>query len=185
MTLQTRKLTYQEYLAGPEIKARYDIIDGEMVMAPAPSLNHQTISRRILSRIDRFVTEYELGEVWFAPLDIIVQTDPLRTRQPDLLFVSNDNRGILGDIINGGPDLVVEILSPSNRRRDIESKLADYAGLAVRESWLVSPQAETVEVLSLEGSGWTRLYIRGQGDQVESQVLAGFQMPVSEIFAGR
>jgi Uma2 family endonuclease len=185
MTLQTRKLTYQEYLAGPEIKARYDIIDGEMVMAPAPSLNHQTISRRILSRIDRFVTEYELGEVWFAPLDIIVQTDPLRTRQPDLLFVSNDNRGILGEIINGGPDLIVEILPPSNRRSDIESKLVDYAGLAVRESWLVSPQAETVEVLSLEGIGWTRLFIRGQGDQVESQVLSGFRMPVSEIFAGR
>ena len=76
MTLQTKKLTYEGYLASPEIKARYDIIDGEMVMAPAPSLNHQTISRRILSRIDRFVTEHELGEVWFAPLDIIVQTDP-------------------------------------------------------------------------------------------------------------
>ena len=128
MTLQTGKLTYQEYLAGPEIKARYDIIDGEMVMAPAPSVNHQTISRRILSRIDRFVTEHGLGEVWFAPPDIIVQMDPLRTRQPDLLFVSNDNRGILGEIINGGPDLVVEILSPSNRRSDIEGKLADYAG---------------------------------------------------------
>ncbi|HLF03952.1 MAG TPA: hypothetical protein VI855_01885, partial [Dehalococcoidia bacterium] len=79
MTVQTRRLTYEEYLAGPEIKARYDIVDGEMIMAPAPTLGHQTILRQIFLPLHRFVTEHHLGEVWFAPLDVVIQREPLRT----------------------------------------------------------------------------------------------------------
>ena len=90
--------------------------------------------------MERFVSEHRLGGVWFAPLDVIVRQEPLRVRQPDLLFVSNENSGILGDRIEGGPDLVVEILSPSNNRVDVDSKLEDYAQIGVRECWIVSPQ---------------------------------------------
>ena len=105
-------------------------------------------------------------------------------RQPDLLFIANENSSILGDRINGGPDLVVEILSPSNSRADIESKLADYARIAVRECWLVAPQGRTVETLQLEGGEWQRLAIRGIGEIIETVVLQGLELPVSEIFEG-
>ena len=182
MTLQTKKLTYQEYLDGPEIRARYDIVDGEMIMAPSPKRAHQTIAGDIYARLRQFATENELGRVWFAPLDVVVQEAPLRVRQPDLMFVRNENSEILGDFIHGGPDLVVEVLSPGNSRSEIESKLSDYAQISVRECWLISPEARTAEVLQLDDGQWSRLFIRGVGDNLESTVLSGFSMPVSQIF---
>ena len=182
MTLNTKKLTYQQYLDTPEMRARYDIIDGEMIMSAKPTLLHQTISKLLFMGIYPFVTEHKLGQVLFAPLDIIVREEPLRTRQPDVMFVSNENRGILRDFVHGGPDLVADILSPSNDRKNIEGKLADYAGLGVRECWLVSPQGQTVEVLVLEQGDWRRLAILGMGDNVKSAVLIGLALPVDEIF---
>jgi Uma2 family endonuclease len=182
MTLQTRRLTYEEYLKGPEIKGRYDIVDGVTITAPTPTLNHQKILRQLFLQVYGFVAERQMGEVLFAPLDIVVQREPLRTRQPDLLFVSNERADILGPIIEGAPDLVAEILSPSNSRADVEAKLADYAGLGVRECWLVSSEARSVEVLGLTENDWSRVAMCGLGDEVQTQVLAGLVLPVSELF---
>ena len=182
MSLQTRRLTYQEYLDGPEIKARYDIVDGEMIMAPGATTQRQMILLQLTVRLHQFVSEGQLGEVLFAPLDVLVCREPLRTRQPDLLFVSNERAGILGQIVEGAPDLVVEILSPKNSRADVEAKLADYAGLGVRECWLVSPEARSVEVLGLVESNWSRLAMCALGDQVQSEVLSGLALPVAELF---
>ena len=182
MSTQTQKLTYEEYLKTPEIKARYDIVDGVMIMAPSPTLRHQTILRQLFLLLNRFVAEHQLGEVWFAPLDILVQREPLRTRQPDLLFVSNERSEILGEIIEGAPDLVVEVLSPDNSRADIEAKLADYAGLGVLECWLVSPEARSVEVLGLSEGNWDRVAMYGSGDRVSSRVLVDLAVAVSELF---
>ena len=184
MTLQSTRLTYQEYLDIPEIKARYDIVDGEMIMAPAPVFKHQIISGNIYAPVRNFVTGRGLGVVAYSPVDVVIQTSPLRTRQPDLLYISNENRHIIGDRIHGGPDLAVEILSPGNSRGDIESKLADYASIGVKESWLVSPQAYTVETLVLENGEWKRKALYGLGDTVNSTVLPGLELPVSDIFAG-
>jgi Uma2 family endonuclease len=182
VTLQTRRLTYEEYVESPEIKQRYEIVDGQLITAPSPTLEHQNILRQLFRLLDRFVTEHQLGEVWFAPLDVVIQRDPLRTRQPDLLFISRDKAGTLGQIIEVAPDLVVEVLSPGNSRSDVESKLEDYRRLGVLECWLVSPQARTVEVLGLEGGSWRRIAIYGLGDQVQSNVLAGLALPVAEVF---
>ena len=184
MTLQTRILTYAEYLNEPEVMARFDIIDGEVIMSASPSFTHQMILANLHLLVHYFVDEHQLGWVLFAPMDVIVQEEPLRVRQPDLLFVSNENRGIIGNHIHGGPDLVVEVLFPSNSRRDIEDKLADYAQVGVKESWLVSPEGSTVEALTLKDGSWERLSFHGLGDVVESTVLAGIALPVSEIFTG-
>jgi Uma2 family endonuclease len=183
MTVQTRRLTYEEYLAGPEIKARYDIVDGEMILLPKPTVEHQTILRELLVPLDQFVTEHQLGQVWFAPLDVVIRREPLRTRQPDLLFVSNERAGILGPVIEGGPDLVVEVLSPGNTRSDVVGKLDDYHQVGVQECWLVSPEARSVEVLELGEGEWRRVGIFGLGDQVRSEVLSGLALAVTEIFS--
>jgi Uma2 family endonuclease len=151
-------------------------------MAPSPTLEHQTILRQVFLLVHRFVADHQLGEVWFAPLDIVIQQEPLRTRQPDLLFVSNERAGILRDIVEGPPDLVVEILSPANTRTNLEEKLADYGGLGVNECWMISPEARSVEVLRLEGGKWTRISIYGLGDQVQSQVLSGLTFSVDGLF---
>ena len=183
-TLQTgTRLTYEEYLETPETMIRCEVVDGEVIMA-GPSLQHQIISRHIFRPVDRFVVANGLGELVYAPVDVIVRRDPLRVRQPDLLFVSKERADILGERIEGGPDLVVEIISPSNTRAEIESRLADYASLNVRECWLVYPQLHAVEVLRLEGGEWQRAYIRGAGERIESAVLPGLELAITEIFEG-
>ena len=183
MTLQTRKLTYEEYLEGPEIKARFDIVDGVMIMAPTPTLVHQRILGKLFLLVNQFVSERQLGEVFFAPLDVIIQREPLRTRQPDLLFVSNDRAGIMEEVIQGPPNLVAEILSPSNTRKDMDDKLSDYGRLGVNECWLVSPEARTVEVLRLDQRILKRTSIHGLGDQVQSDVISGLSLAVADLFA--
>ncbi len=182
MTLQTRRLTYEEYLSLPETKVRYEIVDGVMVMCPSPTIEHQRILRKIFLALHQFAEESGFGEVFFAPLDILVQREPLRTRQPDLLFVRTERTSILGQIVEGGPDLVVEVLSPGNSRADVEGKLADYLSMRVSESWLVSPEARTVEVLVLNEGNWRRKSLYGLGDTVESTVLTGLSLSVSELF---
>lgn len=185
-TTTTTRLTYEEYLKEPVTMHRYDIVGGEMIMSAAPNPYHQRTLRRIFRPLDRFVTERGLGEILFAPLDVIIQRNPLRTRQPDLLFISSEKADIIiqDDRIHGGPDLVVEILSPSNSRADIESKLADCARIGVRECWLLASQGRTVETLQLENGEWKRLAIRGVGENVETEVLQGLELNVIEIFQG-
>ena len=182
MCTQTHRLTYEEYLKTPEIKARFDIVDGVMTIAPTPTVAHQRILGNLFWKLDQFVSEQQVGEVLFAPVDVIVQRDPLRTRQPDLLFVSNERASILGDQVDGGLDLVVEILSPSNSRSDLEAKLSDYATLRVSECWLVSPEARSVEILGLTEGSWVRLGISGLGEQVRSRVLPELDLAVVQLF---
>ena len=182
MSTHTPQLTYEEYLKTPEIKARYDIVDGVMTIAPTPTVAHQRILGQLLFQLHDFASERQLGEVLFAPVDVIISREPLRTRQPDLLFVSNERASILGDQVEGPPDLVVEILSPSNTRSDLEAKLSDYATLGVSECWLVSPEARSVEVLGLTEGAWSRLGISGLGEQVRSQVLPELDLAVVQLF---
>ena len=182
MSTQTHRLTYEEYLKTPEIKARFDIVDGVMTIAPTPTVAHQRILGKLFSKLHQFVSGQQLGEVLFAPVDVIIRREPLRTRQPDLLFVTNEHASILGDQVEGPPDLVVEILSPSNTRSDLEAKLSDYATLGVGECWLVSPEARSVEILGLTEGVWVRLGISGLGEQVRSRVLPELDLAVVQLF---
>ncbi len=194
MTTQTKLITWADYLQEPKSMERREIVDGEVVMSAAPTLYHQTNSGGVYRPLHRFVSENRLGGVWYAPVDVVVDQETLRVRQPDIVFVSNERSDILGDRINGGPDLVVEILSPSNSKTYMEEKLADYAAINVRECWLVSGEARTVEVLRLAGpnsskpdSGkmeWRRAYIRGSGERIDSVVLPGLDLDIAEIFQG-
>lgn len=183
MAVETKLLTYEEYLAMPEINRRYDIVDGEMIMSPGPTSLHQWVLLQLTLRLAPFVLERQLGRIYFAPLDIVIRRQPLRTRQPDLMFIRTERvDAIVRDMIEGAPDLVVEILSPTNTRAQITDKLKDYASIGVSECWIVSPEARTIEVLRLTDEGWARQEIYGPGDALTSPLLPGFLLTVSEIF---
>lgn len=183
MTVDLKHLTYEEYLALPEMKARYSIVDGELLMAAAPTPDHQTVVQETFVKLDAFVREHRLGRVFLAPLDVVIRRDPLRTRQPDVMFISNARRYIIGlQVIEGGPDLVVEVLSPANTRRELEEKLRDYQAIGVREAWIIGPQGRTVEVLQLSPESSERSGLYGLGDAIVSQVLPKFHLTVNEIF---
>ncbi len=183
MTVDRKHLTYAEYLALPEMKARYSIVDGELVMAAAPTPDHQRIVQRTFVKLDAFVQERQLGTVFLAPLDVVIRRDPLRTRQPDVMFISNARGYIIGQqVIEGGPDLVIEILSPASTRRELEEKLRDYQSINVHETWIVATQGQTVEVLQLSSERIERSGLHGLGDAIVSQVLPSLRLTVAEIF---
>ena len=189
-SLGAKRLTFEKWLALPETKQRYEIVDGAMLMAPAPTPIHQWIMIEIMIRLKSFVEERGLGVVLAAPVDLLIQREPLRTRQPDVLYLSADRTGIRGradlqgiQYLEIAPDLVVEVLSPSNTRRDIEGKLEDYRQIGVRECWLVSPEAETVEVLLLTSKEAVTEITFGVVDvTLRSDVLADFTLQLREIF---
>ena len=171
-------LTYEEYLNTPEIEGRFDIVDGVIIPAPSTLLVHQIINRQFFIILDEFIAERGLGELLFAPLDIVIRRAPLRTRQPDLLLLSNETfaRMDLGAPIKETPELVIEILSPSNRRRHVDEKLRDYASIGVPECWMASGEAQTIEVLNLIGGEWERTALLGAGDRLASRALEGLDV---------
>ena len=188
-SIGAKRLTFESWLALPETKQRYEIVDGVMLMPPGPTADHQWIMSEIFLRLRRFVDDKSLGVVLPAPVDLLIQREPLRTRQPGILFLSADRTGIKGraellglQYLEVAPDLVVEVLSPSNSRCDIEDKLKDYMQAGARECWLVSPEAETVQVLSLTDAAVATTAIFGVDGMLGSEVLEEFELPIRDIF---
>ena len=184
MTIDAKKLTYEAFLALPETKQRYEVIDGEMVvMSPSPTPEHQRITLNLSLQLAPFVREHHLGEFFIAPLDVLITRTPLQTRQPDLLFVSTSRRDIIGpQQIEGGPDLIIEILSPSNTRADMEAKLQDYWLIGGQEGWRVSPEARSIEVMQRGAEHVERSGVYGMGDVIDSGVLPHLHLRVEDIW---
>ena len=178
------KFTYEDYRHTPDDQ-RYELLDGELIMPPAPDLRHQRIGIRLGSLLHAFVQERDLGEVFLPPCDVVLSnTDVV---QPDLLFVSHERAHLLlgGDNVSGAPDLVVEILSSSTAGRDRTLKRALYARHGVGEYWLVDPDARTVTVLGLGGEDFEVAAVYGEGQTMASPTLAGFSAGLNQIFGPR
>ena len=174
------KLTYEDYRTTPEDK-RYELLDGELILAPAPRTSHQSVQIALGSRMYRFVEAEGLGQVFLAPTDVVLSdTDVV---QPDILFVSRERAHIITeDNIQDAPDMVIEILSPGTADRDRGFKRALYARHGVREYWLVGPDSATVTVLALEEEGFEVVGTYGEGDSVSSSVVEGLTVELDEIF---
>ncbi len=174
------KFTYEDYVNTPEDK-RYELLDGELIMTPAPGELHQRISILLGWRLIQFVTENGLGRVYQAPFDVVLSTTDVV--QPDLLFVSNARAHIVTAAnVQGAPDLVVEILSPSTADRDRTLKRRLYARHDVSEYWIVDTEARSVAVLLLREGGFEVAGTYGEGDTLTSPTLPGFELRVDDIF---
>jgi len=179
-----RKLTYQDFRRFPDDHQRHEILDGAHYVTPAPTLGHQGASANLYLMVAAFVRERRLGRVYYAPLGVILS--PHDIVQPDLLFVSNERTGILTEaVVRGAPDLVIEILSPSTRRRDDTLKRDRYEKWGVLEYWLADPKSRSVRVYRRSGAafGAPRDLHAAPGDIVTTPLLPGLEIPVSEIFA--
>ena len=176
------KFTYEDYRSAPPDK-RYELLDGDLLLTPAPNLKHQRIQLRLVMRLAQFIEERGLGELFFAPCDVVLSdTDVV---QPDLLFVSNDRKHLLlgGDNVRGAPDLVVEILSPATAERDRGYKRTLYGKHGVREYWLVDPVAETVAILRPRGGVLVAAHRFGRNETLHSPLLAGFELDLDDVFS--
>lgn len=174
------KLTYADYLKTADDE-RFELLDGELVMAPAPLLYHQFILRKLLNAMSGYVEEHELGELFCSPADVVLsETDVV---QPDILFVSRQRSQILkSESVQGAPDLVVEILSPSTAELDKTTKLELYAQHGVREYWIADPDAKTIMVLLRGEHRFEVEGIYGKGHTLQSPTLEGFRVQMEEVF---
>ena len=176
----TIKFTYEDYRNAPEDK-RYELLDGDLVVTPAPGEAHQRVSRNLTILLGQSVKLTGAGHIYAAPFDVILSdTDVV---QPDLLFVSNEREYVITEAnVQGAPDLVVEILSPSTAERDLTFKRSLYAKHGVKEFWLVDTDAKTVTVLLRDPQGFAVVGVCGEGQTLDSPTLIGFTINPAEIF---
>jgi Uma2 family endonuclease len=160
---------------------RHEILDGEWVVTPAPNTKHQSVSKRLHRELTLQLEDTKLGIAFYAPIDVIFSNT--RVAEPDLLVVATGRRNIISQRgIEGAPDLVVEILSPSSERIDREVKRKLYADGGVREYWLVDPRTSRIEVLSLGGVVYETAGEYGPGATARS-VIFPFSIAVDAVFA--
>ena len=188
-TTNTKRLTFEEWQALPETKQRCEVIDGVLFMPPSPKDEHQWLGYRITSRLSPFVEDRELGVVLMAPRDVLIRREPLRVRQPDVLFLSAARAGVRrpSDLvgqsrIEAPVDLVIEVISPSNTRRHVEEKLRDFHDIGVLEAWLVNFPSRTVEVWRPSATGMALVATLSMGDTLLSEALPGFELAIDDVF---
>ena len=178
--IEKKKHTYDDYLKTPDDK-RYELIEGELYMTPSPITNHQRISRKIEFMLEKYVTENDLGEVFYAPYDVYFNDE--NVVQPDILFISKERLDIIGEKnLQGAPDLVIEILSESNAYRDLIQKKKLYARYGVKEYWIVVPGEKTIDIHILKDKTYQLYKTLGEDDTLESQIMKGFKMELKAIF---
>jgi Uma2 family endonuclease len=182
MTIPRKHFTVEDYMQLPGDQ-RYELLEGELVMTPAPTSRHQQILLRLAATLHGFTYDRGLGAVYPAPTDVVLS--PKTVLQPDLLFVRRDRQSIVDPEgpVNGAPDLVLEILSPSTAKRDLEEKRQIYSQHGVKEYWIVDPAVKNVEVLTQQGAGletWQRFT---HDTTLTSPLLTGLQLALASVFA--
>jgi Uma2 family endonuclease len=176
------RLTYRDWLQLPDDGRLYEVLEGELFVAPPPSLDHQFASSNLHHHVGTFVRHAQSGRALAAPTGVRLDNDTVL--EPDIVVVLREHADRLGEqVIEGPPDLVVEILSPATARRDALRKRRAYERHGVPEYWIVDPVARTVEVLVLHGERYRRDGIHAEGERFRSRVLVGFELDVAEVFA--
>ncbi len=177
--VKEKKQTIKDYKLLPE-GAPYQLIEGELIMTPAPNPRHQFISGNLFEKIRQFTRG--LGVVFYSPVDIYLSEE--NAFQPDIVFISGERRHIIKeDGIYGAPELVIEILSPSTAYYDIKKKFRVYEKSGVREYWIVDPEMNTVEIYFNEDGHFSlKAKLENKGE-IESFILKGLRLTLEEIFS--
>lgn len=173
------RMTYQDLLELPDDGKHYELIDGELYVNAAPLLRHQRILRRIVTMLDRYLEAHNAGEVFFSPTDVVLAED--NVVEPDA-FVILSSRAVIAKVrsVDGAPNLVVEVLSESTRRRDEVMKRQLYERYGVDEYWIVDPIANHLTVYRREQNAFVRVET---GDVITTPLLPGFSLALAGVFA--
>ncbi len=178
--LDKKVYTYNDYKKLPE-GAPYQLIGGSLIMTPAPEVYHQEVSGNIQYRIQDFVIKNDLGHVYYSPIDVMFSKTEVY--QPDIIFIKKSNKKIIGrKKINGAPDLVVEILSPSTAYFDLREKYRVYEKSGVKEYWIVDPKLKKIEIFENKKK---KFYLNNESEKkgrVSSIVLKGLYISLKDIF---
>ena len=180
---EERKITVKE-LFDMELEEVYfyELINGYIVKKQTPSPPHQKVVGNLLTLMNNFIKEKQLGKCYVSPIDVFF--DNYNNTQPDILFIKTDRLFIVThDGIMGQPDLIVEVLSPSTYRNDRTVKKDLYCQFGVSEYWIVDPKNQAIEVYALDVDGYTLASFAIEKGEIESKVLEGFKMDITAVFA--
>lgn len=175
--------TYEDYLKLPDEPGyRYEVLEGFLVKEPSPSIHHQRVSRELEYQLKTFFDEFDPeGELFDAPLDVTL-TDS-NVVQPDILFVSSTRRDIMcKERIDGVCELVVEIISPSSRRKDRLQKMEIYRKAGIPHYWLVDPEDNLLEAFMLKEGNYLLVYTGGPGDKFTHPEFSGLDLDLDKVF---
>jgi Uma2 family endonuclease len=174
-------LTYDQYCALPDDGRRYELLEGELYMTPAPSTQHQRIVMRLSAILFTHVQQRQLGDVLPSPIDVLLS--PLTVVQPDLAFVSQDRRAIITErAIEGAPDLVIEILSPTTAEHDRIRKAQLYSRYGVPHYWIIAPQERQLEVYELAADAYRLVSMHAGDDQFQPLLFPGLTIPLGDFW---
>ena len=174
-----KRWTYADYCRIPADRNRHEIIDGRHFVNPAPSPYHQLVSVQLLHQLMTLITDCDRGIVLTAPLD--VHLCPGTVVQPDLVVLRPKNRSIIGDKkLTGVPDLLIEILSPSNRNYDRRTKRDRYERAGVHEFWLVDPDAHLIEQLVLRQGSFTKPIVATE--RIRPRIFRGIEIDLRKVW---
>jgi len=175
-------LTYEDYLSLPDDRNRYEILEGDLEVTPAPSIAHQDAAGNLFVFLRAHVRRHRLGKVLIAPCDVLLSE--VNVVQPDLLFVSRQRQDIvLESRVEGAPDLVVEVISPTTARRDREVKRSIYARYGVPNYWLVDPDQGQLVAYVLEDGSYRQPVAASGDESFSAPPFADLAIPVSDIWA--
>ncbi|TYO96473.1 Uma2 family endonuclease [Desulfallas thermosapovorans] len=181
VVLSDRIYTVEDYMKMDDGR-RYELIGGELFVVPSPRPKHQKVSGRIFYQFENFLRNNNLGEVFHAPIDIVLGKHIV---QPDVIFIAKERLDIIGELnIQSAPDLVVEVLSPSTAAHDKKKKSQLYLKHGVKEYWLVDPDAKIVDVFKAGEQEWRWVGTFDQDDILNSTLLPGLEIKLIEIFQG-
>lgn len=175
------KLTYQNYLQITDDLNRHEIIDGEHYVTPSPGTRHQKISIKLSLMLYQWVERHSLGDVFNAPADVVLsETDVV---VPDIIYVSRSRSSIITDKnIQGAPDLIIEILSPSTASRDMGIKKRLYEKYGVQEYWILDPDQETIAIFTLMSGRFSETPKLTVKNELSSVLFPSLKIPLSSIF---
>lgn len=178
MPIDTR-LTYEDYCLLPNDGKRYEIVEGELLVTPAPLTRHQKVVLNLGSALLDFTRKHDLGDVYVAPVDVVLS--PHDVVEPDILYVSKARLGVVTEQnLQGAPDLVVEVLSESTARVDRTIKLKLYARFGVREYWLIDPLRLSAEIYRLGSESLEPSKLQAH-DALTSPLFPGFSLPLRNL----
>lgn len=183
-TTTTRLVTADELLAMPDDGFCYELVKGELIQMSPPGDEHGSVTMQVAGPLYMHVKEHDLGVVYAAETGFQLESDPDTVRAPDVAFISRARRDQVGRVQGywfGAPDLAVEVVSPSDRRRKVEEKVASWLEAGTRMVWVVNSKSQTVTVYR----PLTDPIVLSDGDTLDgADVVPGFRIVVADIFKG-
>jgi Uma2 family endonuclease len=178
---KTDLVTADDYQLLPETGPRYQLIEGELFMAPAPNRFHQDISRNLEFVLLKYLERNPIGKLYHAPFDVYLSEH--NVFQPDIIFVAKNRYNIFIPAgAEGAPNFVVEILSPRTAHLDTDLKPKIYKGTGVEELWIIDPKAKTIAIYYLQRDAEKPAAVFGETDQFTSPHFPGLDFQAKEIF---